>query len=181
MSDSKNNSGYSNSGYYNSGNFNSGDYNSGYRNSGYCNSGNFNSGYCNSGDYNSGNHNSGHFNTNEPTVRMFNKDTGKKRSEISLPHINLKLTEWIEDPQRYPTEGGYLLKREYKEAWKLWWSEATPEQRKEIEELPNFDSKIFEEITGVDINYKSSVEIQVEGRRIKISRESAIALGLIQE
>ena len=62
--------------------------NAGVDNSGYFNSGNYNSGHCNSGNYNSG-----FFNTDEPTVRMFNKDTGKKRSELFVPYLPIPVTE----------------------------------------------------------------------------------------
>ena len=121
-----------NSGDCNSGDCNSGDYNSGYRNSG-----NYNSGDCNSGDYNSG-----FFNTDEPTVRMFNKDTNKRYSEIKLPYIDLKVTEWVpedrmtteqrkEDPN-FQVKGGTLIKRTYKEAWALYWKEASKENRQQL-------------------------------------------------
>lgn len=131
-------------------------------NSGYCNSGNYNSGNFNSGHGNSGQYNSGHFNTNEPTVRLFNKETNLKRSEINIPYINLKITEWISedkmtDEQKkndkdYRTNKGTLIKRSYKEAWKLYWSEIDEKTKQRFLNLPNFDAVIFEEITGIDVN-----------------------------
>jgi len=123
-----NNSGHYNSGHYNSGHYNSGHYNSGHHNSGHWNSGHCNSGHYNSGHCNSGNYNSGWFNTDEPTVRIFNKDTGKKLSELkNLPFLNLKITAWISegsmtdqqkasDPE-FRVKGGTLIKRSYKEAY----------------------------------------------------------------
>lgn len=170
--ENNNRTGNFNSGYCNSGDFNSGDYNSGYcnsgnrnsgnRNSGNSNSGNYNSGYCNSGDYNSGdcnsgNRNSGHFNTEEPNAIMFNKDTGKKISEIAMPFINIKLTEWIaysqEEKNNDPNKnliGGYLKTYTYYEAWANWDNNATDDMRNEIKNLPNFDPNIFMQITGLD-------------------------------
>ncbi|MEB3189040.1 MAG: hypothetical protein VKL42_01690 [Snowella sp.] len=162
------NTGINNSGYWNSGDGNSGDRNSGYWNSGDRNSGDRNSGYCNSGDrnsgyWNSGNCNSGYFNTNEPCVRMFNKDTGLKGDEVNIPRFlyHLKLTEWISesdmsdqekiDNAHFHTEEGYLKTYEYKEAWANLWKEVTQEDIKALKALPNFDAKIFEEITGIDV------------------------------
>lgn len=47
----------------------------------------------NLGDYSTGNHNSGFFNTDEPAIRMFNKDTGLTRRQIDMPSIYLPITE----------------------------------------------------------------------------------------
>jgi len=170
------NSGNYNSGNKNTGNHNSGDFNSGNKNSGYYNSGNWNSGYCNlgsfnsgnnnsgsynSGNYNSGNKNSGFFNTNEPTVRMFNKDTGLKREEINIPCIYLKLTD---------DKGNKI--NSYKEAWKLAWEKLDNKKKNEFLNLPNFCPIIFEEITGINVNEKETKTIIIDGKEIKISKES---------
>jgi len=151
------NSGDHNSGNYNSGNYNSGNYNSGDYNSGYYNSGNYNS-----GDYNSGNHNSGYFNNDEPFARIFGKETNIKISQVNIPFIQLKTTEWVseskmtedekkENPKFFVSEG-YLKKRSYKEAWKLYWEKDATEADKAIFlALPNFDVDIFEDITGIRV------------------------------
>ena len=159
--------------------------NSGDRNSGYCNSGDYNSGNRNSGDYNSGSRNSGYFNTNEPTVRLFNKDTYKKRSELNIPYFYLKLTEWIiesdmttEQKKANPdfnSKGGILIKRNYKEAWALYWNnEASDRDKQLFLALPNFDAKIFEEITGINVNKeKEDCEgkvVEIDGVKYKLSR-----------
>jgi len=164
------NSGYYNSGDCNSGNGNSGYYNSGGYNSGECNSGNCNSGYCNSGDYNSGDYNSGNrnsglFNTTEPKARFFNQLTDKTLSELydnnSIPQIGLPLTEFIPSPKMTRTEkknnpnhnviGGFLRVLDYKKAWNKYWKSTTSSNRKKIKNLPNFNAKIFKEITGIKI------------------------------
>jgi hypothetical protein len=171
MSKKETSSGHYNSGYFNTGNINSGNSNSGYRNSGDWNSGNSNSGYSNSGgynsgSYNSGNRNSGHFNTNEPTIRLFNKDTGLKRSEIDIPYITLKLTEWDSEKQ-------VLTTRSYKEAWTLYWTKASKEDKQRFLDLPNFDSRIFEEITGVDVEVAikscDGKIVEIDGKKYKLS------------
>ena len=179
------NSGHSNSGNYNSGNYNSGDLNSGNKNRGHYNSGNYNSGDLNSGDLNSGNKNSGDLNsgnynsgdwnkcdgsngifcTEEPTIRIFDKDTDmtlnefrKSKYDKALRSVKLKLTEWIEyteeemkeDDDKKATKG-YLKEYSYKEACANWWNELTEENREIIMSIPNFDADKFEEITGIKI------------------------------
>ena len=180
------NSGHSNSGNYNSGNYNSGDLNSGNKNRGHYNSGNYNSGDLNSGDLNSGNKNSGDLNsgnynsgdwnkcdgsngifcTEEPTIRIFDKDTDMTLNEFrkskygkALRSVKLKLTEWIEyteeemkeDDDKKATKG-YLKNYTYKEACANWWSKLTEENKEIIMSIPNFDADKFEEITGIKID-----------------------------
>lgn len=129
------NSGHCNTGVCNHGSWNSGDYNSGDCNSGDCNSGDYNSGRYNSGDYNSGgynsgNKNSGYFNTDEPYMRMFNRPTSIRHTDFieSLDYCFGELMIRIHD--------NYL----------------EPEDYDRIRNLPNFDAKIFKEITGIDID-----------------------------
>jgi len=165
-----------NSGDYNSGDRNSGDYNSGYYNSGYCNSGHYNS-----GKYNSGHYNSGHFNTNEPTVRMFNSDTGLTRDQIDMPFISLKINEWIEesnmtddqklkDPDFY-VKKGTLITRTYHEAWALFWSEASKKEKQKFLDLPGFNASLFEEITGIDVksNNCNGKIVEIDGKKYKLT------------
>lgn len=126
--------------------------NSSYRNSGDCNSGNWNSGNCNSG----------YFNSNEPCVRMFNKMTEKKSSEIDIPGwCYFDLTVWVshdtatdaekkEHKKEIETCGGYLKTLEYKEAWKLAWDKASKEEHEKLLKLPNWNNEVFKEITGID-------------------------------
>jgi hypothetical protein len=159
------NSGDRNSGDWNSGDWNSGDRNSGDRNSGAWNSGNRNSGYLNSGAWNSGNRNSGYLNTNNPKIRIFNKETDVE--SIDFPsYFYFDLLQWIsledmteEEKSEYPqaeTTGGYLRKLDYKEAWKLAFAAATPEEIEQTKNLPNFDAKLFFKITGIDYFLKKS-------------------------
>ena len=156
------NSGDCNSGDCNSGFRNSGDCNSGFRNSGDCNNGDCNSGSCNSGSWNSGSWNSGFFNSDEPNIRMFNKDTNLKRGDINIPSwCYFSLTVWVahdtateEEKEKHKREmetcGGYLKTLDYKEAWKLAWSKASKEEHKQLLKLPNWNNKVFIEITGID-------------------------------
>jgi hypothetical protein len=190
------NSGYGNSddwnsGNWNSGNWNSGDWNSGNGNSGYGNSGDWNSGYWNRGDWNSGNGNSGDrnsgiFNTNEPKMRAFNKESDMTytgfRMKFGYQDIRLPLNEWrdksnMTDEEKksvegWETMGGYLKTLSYKEAWAVGWAKATDKQKEWYKSLPNFDAKIFEEITGIKIGGENDlrgkiVEVKIEGKTYK--------------
>ena len=166
------NSGNWNSGDWNSGDWNSGDWNSGNRNSGNWNSGNWNSGDWNSGNWNSGNWNSGYFNTNEPLIRIFNKETNLKRTDINFPSfLYFDLTVWVshdtatdeekkEHKQEIETCGGFLKTLEYKEAFRLAWYKANKEEHKKLLKLPNWDNEIFKEISGID----AEAEIEKENK-----------------
>jgi hypothetical protein len=174
------NSGDRNSGISNSGISNSGDWNSGIRNSGHCNSGISNSGNCNSGDWNSGISNSGNcnsggwnsgdwnsgcFNSITPNeVLVFNKPCKRKVWDNAKKpdFIFFELTKWIQfydmteeekknNPQAEVTEG-YLKTLDYKEAWRQAYDNASKKDIVLLKALPNFDAKVFEEITGINVN-----------------------------
>jgi len=49
----------------------------------------------------------------------------------------------------YKTTDGYLRTITYKEAWKLSFEKADKEDVRKTLKLPNFNYKIFEEITGI--------------------------------
>ena len=161
------NSGDWNSGSHNSGSRNSGDCNTGYGNSGDWNSGNHNSGSWNSGSWNSGSCNSGYLNTSaQKYTFIFNKQVEKsvlERAEFPS-FMFFDLTEWVPDRNmsqvekarhpEYATTGGYLKEYAYKEAFRKSFEEAKrlpdwPEQLGRLKALPNFDAKIFEEISGI--------------------------------
>ena len=171
------NSGYGNCGDWNSGNHNSGSRNSGDSNTGYGNSGDWNSGNWNSGSRNSGDCNSGNFNTGNWNAGIFNTGACEyafafnqlvKKQDLeclpSIPFLRFNLVEWIpekhmlpEEKKQHPeyaTTGGYLKEYAYKEAFRKSFEEAKrlpdwPEQLGRLKALPNFDFKIFEEISGI--------------------------------
>jgi hypothetical protein len=165
------NSGNRNSGNWNSGNRNSGSVNSGNRNSGNWNSGNWNSGNWNSGNGNSGNWNSGDwnsgmFNTDEPKARIFNKQSKYTLTEMleknMIPSMDgFYLAEWVDerdmtekekvDNPKFHTTCGYLKTYTYKEAWKNYWDKLSDNEKNKYKKLPNFNSEIFEEITGITV------------------------------
>ena len=157
----------SNSGGWNSGDWNSGDWNSGSWNSGNYNTGDYNTGDYNTGNYNTGNWNTGIFNTGACEYTFaFNQLVKKQDLEClpSIPFLRFKLVEWIpekhmlpeekEQHPKYATAGGYLKKYDYKEAFRKSFEDAKrlpdwPEQLKRLKALPNFNFKIFEEISGI--------------------------------
>lgn len=165
------NIGNSNSGNRNNRNGNSGDENNGYWNSGNRNSGDANSGNRNNGDGNSGVANKCDFsngvfcNEDDMNIRIFNKPSGMSLKEFymsrywnAMCRASFDLTEWIyytdeekaADPEKLKT-GGYLKIYTYEEAWANWWAELSEEDRKIIQEIPNFDPKVFKDITGIEI------------------------------
>lgn len=176
------NSGNSNTGDFNTGKFNSGNWNTGDGNSGSFNCGNYNigdgnTGSCNygnhnSGDWNTGRFNSGYFNTDEPFVRMFNKDTKLKKDEVHIPQFCFfGLTVWVsgdtateEEKRTHKKEihacGGFLKKLDYKEAWRLAWNKANKQEHLKMLELPNWNNEIFKEISGIDAEAEIAKEIK---------------------
>lgn len=158
------NSGDWNSGHWNSGNRNSGDWNSGDQNSGNQNSGNQNSGHWNSGHWNSGNQNSGYFNTETPTdILVFNKPCSKTNWELAEKpkFLYFRTAQWIKlsdmtekELEEHPTaetQQGYLKTLNYKEAWQQSWNNAPNNDKQLLYKLPNFNPKIFEAISGIDV------------------------------
>ena len=154
------NSGNSNSGDSNSGNRNSGDRNSGDSNSGDWNSGDWNSGNSNSGNWNSGNRNSGDCNSTEPKLRIFNKETSIIRSKITYPnYFYFDTNKWIEMSEMtnkekkenvgYETTEGYLKKLDYRKSWIKSFKQTDKKDVSLTLQLPNFNYKIFEEISGI--------------------------------
>ena len=171
------NSGYYNTGSYNTGSYNTGYFNSGCYNSGCYNNGKHNSGDCNSGDNNSGDWNTGHWNSGDLNSGIFNTSDQeytfafnklvKKQDLSELPNVHFlyfSLIEWVPKERmskkekkqhpEYVTTGGYIKQYTYKEAFRKSFEEAKqlpdwPEQLKRLKALPNFDARVFEEISGI--------------------------------
>jgi hypothetical protein len=151
------NSGDENSGDWNSGDCNSGHINSGHRdsgdrNSGSWNSGNYNSGNCNSGDYNSGDWNSGSWNSGNKNSGNWNsgyRNFGYLCTQTQPTYLFNKLAPkgW---GVRFPSWMYFnLLPEGYKASWQEAFKNASIEGVKELIALPNFDFKIFEEISSI--------------------------------
>ena len=167
------NTGIFNAGDRNTGDCNTGNWNTGNWNAGNWNAGNYNTGDCNTGDCNTGDRNTGIFNTcdfscgvfctESPKINIFNvKSEWTMREFMETKYYNaiysapFILTEWVSytddekqnDPQKNAI-GGYLKQYTFHDACKKWWKKLSPDARKTIMEIPNFDPDIFFEITGI--------------------------------
>ena len=56
----------------------------------------------------------------------------------------LRLTWWDDKTDT-------LKIRSYKEACAIWWEELTDENKKIIQQIPNFDADVFFDITGIRV------------------------------
>lgn len=122
----------------------------------------------NSGDWNSGSYQTGYFNTSTPQeVLVFNKPCNRdKWLESKKPNfIFFELTFWvsesemtdqekIDNPKFYVAEG-YLKTITMQEAWAKAWAGASKTDKELLLLLPNFDAKIFKDISGIDVNQDS--------------------------
>ena len=155
-----------NTGLFNTGYCNTGNGNTGNRNTGNWNTGNRNTGYCNTGYGNTIDGSNGVFCT-EPdmNIRIFNKPSGMSLRDFyrskyydALSSAPFVLTEWIPyteeekkaDPEK-ELAGGYLKEHTMQEAWANWWAKMTEDNKKIVQEIPNFDAEVFNEITGIEV------------------------------
>lgn len=161
------NTGDWNTGDCNTGNWNPGNWNPGIRNTGHCNTGNYNTGNWNTGNWNSTNFSTGFFNSKQQPIYMFNQPTNMKRGEIcslkgfQILEQNYVGSLWIysenmsvEEKAAHPeheTTGGYLKTVDFKTACKMMWAKLNDDEKSAVKELPNFDAKVFEEITGINV------------------------------
>ena len=52
----------------------------------------------------------------------------------------------------HETIGGYLKTVEFETACRIMWHNLSECEKQAVMEIPNFDAKIFEEITDIDVN-----------------------------
>ena len=167
----KSNTGDRNTGNCNTGKCNTGNYNTGDCNIGDFNTGDFNTGYCNTGDWNFSSYTSGCFCTEDPKIRMFDKETNWTfddwygsngcRTMSNCPQ-NTKTTEWIREEQMseeekkdnptYKITGGYLKVDKSNEDLQKWWDNLKQRERRAVYELPNFDAEKFYKCTGIKVD-----------------------------
>ena len=169
------NTGDCNTGDCNTGDWNTGNRNTGNRNTGDCNTGNRNTGDCNTGDWNRSSFNAGCFNTEEQKITMFNKPSDwsyrnwlNSDARYLLNQIPKNVVEWVyskdmtdEEKAEHPTHettGGYLKVLDESECCQLWWDGLNEQQREVIFSLPNFDSDIFEQCTGIKIEKEGETD-----------------------
>ena len=150
-------------GFCNTGNRNTGDWNTGNRNTGDGNTGAWNTGNRNTGDWNKSSCNTGCFMTEEPKISLFNKpsdwshmDWWNSEARQLLNRIPKDVVEWIcsedmtdKEKAENPTTGGYLKVLNESESAQIWWDSLTGNQKDIIRNIPNYNQKIFEQITGI--------------------------------
>ena len=153
----------------NSGGHNIGNRNTGIHNQGSGNSGDFNQGNCNSGDWNCTDYSPGFFNTKELPLYVFNKPLDMSPSDfydldgmLILSH-NFEHSFWIcsEDMTEvekrihpeYKITGGYLKTVDFKTGCRTMWDRLTDSEKTAVRNLPNFDPDVFEEITGIRVEF----------------------------
>ena len=163
------NTGDCNTGNCNTGNRNTGDCNTGNRNTGNRNTGNRNTGDWNTGDWNKSSFNTGCFNTEEQKIMLFNKPSDMTYREwmdsdarYLLNQIPKDVVEWVYEEDMtdeekaahptYETTGGYLKVLDESECGQLWWGSLSDRRKDIIRAIPNFDSDIFFQCTGVRVD-----------------------------
>ena len=168
------NTGDCNTGDWNTGDRNTGDCNTGNRNTGDCNTGDWNTGNRNTGDWNTGDwnkssFNTGCFNTEEQKIMLFNKPSNMTYREWLesdarwlLNQIPKDVVEWVYEEDMtdeekaahptYETTGGYLKVLDESECGQLWWGSLSDRRKDIIRAIPNFDSDIFFQCTGVRVD-----------------------------
>ena len=145
----------------NTGEKNVGHSNTGHRNTGDWNTGNWNTGDWNTGDWNTSSFNTGCFNTKEIKEilvfnKMCNKEKWDKAEKPNCLYFDTKkfvdfseMTE--EEKKEYPQasyQGGYIKDIPFKEAFTESMKNASKENIELLKKLPNFDKKVFFEISG---------------------------------
>ena len=138
------NTGDSNTGFWNTGFRNTGDSNTGDSNTGDSNTGNWNTGFRNTGFWNTGDRNTGDWNTGDSNTGFFNTITPEK-----ILVFNGECDREIWNKYKKPNFIYFNLKEDYKKSFVESFEKTTKEDVELLVKLPNFDYKIFEEISGI--------------------------------
>lgn len=90
-----------------------------------------------------------------------------------MNQIPKNVVEWIysedmtnEEKAEHPTHettGGYLKVLDESECGQIWWDGLSEHKKMVIENLPNFDSKLFRQCTGIDVG-ETTVLQNIEAR-----------------
>jgi hypothetical protein len=145
------NTGNRNTGNENTGNQNTGDWNTGNRNTGNWNTGNWNTGdwntgNWNTGDWNTGNWNTGDWNTSDRNTGFFNT---KPISTILVFNVETSVDEWGSCEKPNFIYFNLVGCGDYKKSFIASFNKTTKSDVELLLKLPNFDYKVFEEISGI--------------------------------
>ncbi len=95
--------------------------------------------------------------------RIFNKEVSQEvfNKANNAPEFTLPVSIWVDKKdmtadekknwKSYTETGGFLKTLSYKEAWAESWPKASDEFKTWVKNLPNFEAKLFKEITGQEI------------------------------
>lgn len=142
--------------------------NAGLNNTGHSNTGDSNTGNRNTGYSNTGDRNTGAFCAGEQPFTLFNKPSDWTEEDFRNSRAYYLLCNYVDTKQWVPSSSmtesekkanpshntceGFLRDIPFKDAFGIAWNNWTAENRQAFTSLPNFDSGIFEEITGVKTN-----------------------------
>jgi hypothetical protein len=140
------NTGNQNTGNWNTGNRNTGDWNTGNRNTGDWNTGYWNTGDQNTGDQNTGNRNTGNWNTSDRNTGFFNT---KPISTILVFNVETSLDEWGSCEKPNFVYFNLVGCGDYKKSFIASFNKTKKSDVELLLKLPNFDYKVFEEISGI--------------------------------
>ena len=109
----------------------------------------------------------------------------KSRAYTLLWNIDVRPTKWIYsedmtdreklDNPSYATADGYLKRRDISKAYQEWWDRLSGDEKQCIREIPNFDAKKFERITG--INTEIFKILQIKTLRLVLLMKQNITYG----
>ena len=110
----------------------------------------------------------------QKNYQVFNQQvTVKEWNEIksSLDGIKIYPTKWCDKKDMsaeekknisgWKTMGGYLKIYSYEEAWKIWWDNASREDKDKILNIKYFDAEIFKGITGIDVKVDDKISDKI--------------------
>jgi PPE-repeat protein len=138
------NTGDRNTGNWNTGNKNTGNWNTSNRNTGDSNTGYSNTGNSNTGNRNTGNSNTGNWNTGDFHVGAFNTINAEKVYLFNKEILKIEYDKIV-----FPRYFYFELEKNYKKSWLKSFKNASQEEKEATTKLPNFDFKVFKEITGI--------------------------------
>jgi len=160
--------GWNSTGNFSAGSNSTGSFSTGHHSVGHGSTGSRSSGYRSTGDWSTGDWSTGCFSTEQPGFTVFNKPYSfKKWNRAKKPKfIYFDLTKWVKEKNMtdkekndypdYKATGGYLKVYSYREAWKNAWKSASKNDKKLLYNLPNFNPKVFEKISGIDVTTSKS-------------------------
>ena len=163
-------------GNWSTGTWSTGDMSTGYNSTGYNSTGDNSTGNWSTGNLSTGNMSTGswsisswstgHFSTEDyGGFGAFNKPcTPEEWNNAIKPNFlySVSPTRWIpecemtdkekENNPSFKTTGGYLKTVTMKESWAEAWANKGKDDEAQLRALPNFDAKVFEEISGIDVD-----------------------------